>query len=62
MADQKPIFLEIEQWFKDFGERNELAIFGSYDPDVAGCGEEEFYDAGHPKGSCMQKILRAAEM
>ena len=57
MKTQKPIFLEIESWYRDFAEENELHIIGSYDGELAGCSENEFYDGMHPKNSCMNKLF-----
>jgi peptidoglycan/LPS O-acetylase OafA/YrhL len=57
MQAEKPIFLEIESWFRDFSNENGIQIIGSYDGRRVGCGENEFYDGMHPKGSCMVKLL-----
>ncbi len=35
-----------------------IAVFGSYDPLLAGCGEKDFLDAMHPKDICISKLLR----
>ena len=57
MANQKPIFLEIENWYQEFAQRNGIHIIGSYDGNIVGCSENEFYDGMHPKNSCMQKLF-----
>ncbi|MDC0992885.1 acyltransferase [Alphaproteobacteria bacterium] len=57
MATKKPIFLEIENWYREFADKNSIRIIGSYDGNAVGCKENEFYDGMHPKGSCMQKLF-----
>ena len=57
MASEKPIFLEIEAWFRSFGHRNGVGVIGSYDANLVGCTEDEFYDGMHPKSSCMHKLF-----
>ncbi len=57
MATQKPIFLEIEGWYRDFANSNGIRIIGSYDGKAMGCTEDEFYDGMHPTASCMQKLF-----
>ena len=57
MATQKPIFLEIENWYREFADRNSIRIIGSYDGNTVGCRENEFYDGMHPTESCMQKLF-----
>ena len=57
MKSQKPVFLEIENRFKNFAEQNNIDIIGSYDPNAFGCQKNEFFDGMHPKPSCMKKIF-----
>ncbi|MDB9790393.1 acyltransferase [Gammaproteobacteria bacterium] len=57
MSTQKPIFLEIENWYREFADRNGIRIIGSYNGNAVGCKEDEFYDGMHPTGSCMQKLF-----
>lgn len=57
MATQKPVFLEIEDWFRDFANINGISIVGSYSGDIVGCTENEFYDGMHPTTSCMRRIF-----
>ena len=57
MDSQKPIFLEIEKWFRQFSKEHNIEIIGSYDPVQIGCDENEFYDGMHPKPSCMAKVF-----
>jgi hypothetical protein len=57
MREARPIYLDIETQFRDFGKLNELTVIGSYDPARVGCAEEEFYDWMHPTSSCMKKVL-----
>ena len=57
MATEKPIFLEIENWYREFADRNSIRIIGSYDGNTVGCRENEFYDGAHPTASCMKKLF-----
>jgi hypothetical protein len=34
----------------------ELRVFGSYDPEMFGCKEDEFYDFMHPKAACLSRL------
>lgn len=53
----KPEYKFIEEKFTDLRFKNIISVLGSYDPKKTFCKTNEFYDAEHPKGSCMQKIL-----
>ena len=57
MQAERPIFLELESWFREFANENEIQIIGSYDGGRVGCSGDEFYDGMHPKSSCMVKLL-----
>lgn len=57
MEKQKTIFVEIEDWYREFAKRSGIGIIGSYDGNIIGCVENEFYDGMHPKNSCMQKLF-----
>ncbi|MDB3902855.1 acyltransferase, partial [Amylibacter sp.] len=57
MKAERPIFVELETWFRDFSDENEIQIIGSYDGERVGCSGDEFYDGMHPKSSCMIKLL-----
>jgi Acyltransferase family len=54
---ERPIYLEIESFFRDFSNTHNVTIIGSYDPERVDCQETEFYDGMHPKDSCLGKIL-----
>ena len=57
MVEEKPIFLEIEDWFIAFAKKNNVRVIGSYDPISLGFTNNDFYDGMHPKTSCMQKLF-----
>ena len=57
MESRKPIFLELERWYRDFADENEIQIIGSYDGRKFGCSGEEFFDGMHPKSSCLSKLF-----
>jgi peptidoglycan/LPS O-acetylase OafA/YrhL len=60
MRNQAPIFLELEDWYREFSEKHGINIIGSYDPSIVGCSETNFYDGMHPKNTCMQKLFETA--
>lgn len=57
MLDERPIFLEVESWFRDFASQNGIEIVGSYNAGAVGCEDRDFYDGMHPKASCMKKLF-----
>jgi len=61
MESEKPIFLEIEAWFRSFANDNNIEVIGSYDADLVGCERDEFHDGMHPTSSCMQKLFSNLE-
>lgn len=52
----KPFYLDLENKFKKLSEEIDIKIIGSYNPLKIPCNQNEFYDAMHPKDSCMIKI------
>jgi peptidoglycan/LPS O-acetylase OafA/YrhL len=61
MEKKKPIFLDIENWFRRFAQDNKIEVVGSYDATSVGCKRGEFYDGMHPKSSCMQKLFNVVK-
>ena len=57
MVEEKPIFLEIEDWYRTFAQKNNIRVIGSYDAISLGFTSNDFYDGMHPKTSCMQKLF-----
>ena len=53
-----PAYLEIEKNFTNLASKHKIKIIGSYNPKLANCGIEEFYDSMHPKDTCMQKLIK----
>lgn len=62
MADHDRKFLEIEKISRDLAAELNVELLGSYDPEVAGCAPDEFYDGMHPKESCMEKVFASQRM
>lgn len=62
MADHDRKFLNIEKISRDLAAELNVKLIGSYDPKVAGCGADEFYDGMHPKDSCMEKVFASRLM
>ena len=58
MRNDRPIFVKIENDYREIAKNNGIEIIGSYDPKKVGCDSSEFYDGMHPKGVCMDKVLR----
>ena len=54
----KPYYLELENKFRQLSEETNIQIVGSYNPLLAKCSHDEFYDFMHPKDSCMKKITK----
>ena len=54
---EKPIFLELESWYRDFADKNKIQIIGSYYGGLVGCDGNEFFDGMHPKNSCIMKLF-----
>lgn len=57
MKAQKPIFIEIEEWYRDFAKSNGIGVIGSYNANAVSCTEVEFYDGMHPTASCMRRLF-----
>ena len=50
-------YLEIvDSVVKDFSERNNVKVYGSFFPVVIGCKDYEFYDYMHPTNKCLNRI------
>lgn len=58
MRRDRPIFLKIENDYRELAKNSGIEIIGSYDPNAIECGSAEFYDGMHPKDTCMNKVLR----
>jgi hypothetical protein len=56
-ADYRMVFAA-EQRFRDLAARLRVGIRGAYDPAACGCDDSEFMDAGHPRETCVMKILQ----
>ena len=57
MKNRKPIYLDVEQQFRNLASALDVSIIGSYDPRKVGCTEDDFYDGMHPKDVCMERLL-----
>lgn len=49
--------LNAEKYFQTFAQQHNIPIIGSYNPDQANVGEEDFYDAMHLKSKALQNIF-----
>ena len=50
--------IQAEEWVRRFAQNQNLKVFGSYDPNRAGCGRDDFVDAHHPRRACVNRLLR----
>jgi len=53
-----PYYMEIEKKIREFGQIKNVKIIGSFNSSITNCDEDEFYDAMHPKNSCLTKIIK----
>ncbi len=56
-----PGFFITERWFTHYAEENGIPLYGSYNPYVAGCLEDSFYDGLHPTGEALAHIFPGME-
>ena len=56
-SDDYRLVFTAEQRFRDLAASLQVRVRGAYDPASCGCDESEFLDAGHPRETCMTKIL-----
>ena len=54
---ESDLLINIEQYFLKFADKNNIRVFGSYNPKLVFCEKNEFSDAIHPKISCINKII-----
>ena len=54
-------FIIAEKTYKDLRLKNNVPIFGSYDPKLVGCSEDDFRDWVHPLPNCVDKIVEASQ-
>jgi hypothetical protein len=52
------VFEEVESFYRQIAAEQRIPVVGSYNPLDFGCGEEEFYDAIHPKELCVERIFQ----
>jgi hypothetical protein len=55
-ANYRRVF-DAERFVRQMGARQHVIVAGSYDPEIAGCSESDFYDALHAKHGCVEHIL-----
>ena len=53
-----PYYIEIEKKIRELSQIKNVKIIGSFNSSINNCDENEFYDAMHPKNSCLKKILK----
>jgi hypothetical protein len=58
-TDQKyQMVLCAQRYFEEFGKREGIEVYGSYDPAICMLTENDFYDGMHPKQSAISKIVK----
>jgi hypothetical protein len=58
IASNTPLIKDVEIYLKKITTELNIKILGSFDPSIADCTQEQFFDGMHPKDSCDAKILR----
>jgi hypothetical protein len=58
MVKERPIYLQIENDFREFAKSHNLEIIGSYNPKNIECDSTDFFDGMHPKDVCMGKVIK----
>jgi hypothetical protein len=58
MQLNKPVFVTIENKFREFALKHNIQIIGSYDASNIGSQADEFYDGMHPKAKCMNRLFQ----
>jgi hypothetical protein len=48
----------VEAYVRGVASRFRLVVVGSFDPSVAGCDAAEFFDEGHPRESCIERMFQ----
>ena len=54
---ESDLLINIEKYFLKFADKNNIRVFGSYNPKLVFCEKNEFRDETHPKISCINKII-----
>ncbi|RZK16610.1 MAG: hypothetical protein EOO43_14305 [Flavobacterium sp.] len=49
--------IDVEKKIHELANILGVKTIGSYDPQIAGCEESEFFDGVHPKKTCVRKIM-----
>lgn len=60
-ASRFPGFFEIEPYIRDFAEKMNITVYGSFDPLVSGCDSSDFYDGLHIRRESFCKIFAGFE-
>jgi len=55
-SDYKSV-IETEKYIRLLANKYNIKVFGSYDPNLAGCNEAQFTDDMHPKEECINSIF-----
>jgi hypothetical protein len=56
MSERTPDLMDIESKIKEV-QLNNVEVIGSFNPKYSDCDESDFFDAIHPKSSCIKKIF-----
>jgi hypothetical protein len=60
MKVKVPQVVSVEDKIRDLASRRRIPVIGTYDPEAVKCTSADYYDGGHPKGTCIRKILEKA--
>ena len=57
MKNESPIFIAVEEDYKNLAAQYGIELTGSYDPSKVGDKTKKLFDGLHPNDSCMKKVL-----
>ena len=59
--EQYHCLFEVEDYIKDLGEKYNIQIYGTYDPDAVGLTNKDFMDGYHMRYESLQKVIPIIE-
>jgi hypothetical protein len=58
LSPKQKVIVDIEKYYRDFAQKHQLKILGSYDPSKVGLSEKDFYDDMHASKEGVEQIFR----
>jgi len=60
-SNEYKIVLEVESYFKRVSLQNNIYTIGSYNPEIYGFNENDFYDGMHPKKGAIEQLFERSK-